>query len=135
MHSLTNHHHHLHHCANHLPRLLLSTHFARLISILFVNGHNERIQIPISISIPILIPSSTATLSLALSDRLNVCSLHANNADGGMGNAAGRGLSSQISQQWQFNHIAQKFEVSYKNKIIHTHTNVVGVLVSLCVCV
>lgn len=52
---------------------------------------------------------------------------------GGRGETENEAQTSQISPAVakQFNHIAQKFEVSYKNKI-HTHTHM---LASACVCV
>lgn len=98
---------------------------------------------PAEISILLVTTSRSRFRSQAqaatLSRRFVVCSLHANMpAEEGGKRRGGRereteneAQTSQISPAVakQFNHIAQKFEVSYKNKI-HTH-----MLASACVCV
>lgn len=102
---------------------------------------------PAEISILLVTTSRSRFRSQAqaatLSRRFVVCSLHANmpaeegERRGGRGETENEAQTSQISPAVakQFNHIAQKFEVSYKNKIhSHTHTCICLPLL-VCACV
>lgn len=91
------------------------------------------------IQIPISIPSSSGDIIASIRRMQSACKYASRGGgekrNGGRGETENEAQTSQISPAVakQFNHIAQKFEVSYKNKI-HTNTRTCLPL-RVCACV